>query len=362
MLHRLDHYASLTRAVARLDRDSYEARGAIYDRAQNALVRRLSAADPPYSQADFDMELLAFRYAVRRIECGDDGAEADGDHEIGSPQIGHPKPPLIPSAAVSAQARSGPLEPEKVRPARRSIAGRVTRQATFAAGVLGIGMAGYAVMTGELVLPGLTGPWLTEAGLTEPGLPERLGESSPLAGRDDAVAQQGVVYDDPPNDPNAVKAVGKVFWRTRTEPAGAQGERVVQLDLQVPQRRLAMAMTMRRAPPGDAMSHLIEIRFLREDGQPDADIANIGVLSMTTAEHARRVALTAQVVRVTPGVFLVGLSGNAVAREQNERYLKELTWLDIPLTYRGDVPGTLAIEKGAEGERIINEALDRWRR
>src|ERR1043166_7376312 len=77
MLHRVDHYSSLARAVARLGRDSYEARGAIYDRAQKALEKRLSAADPPYSQADLDQQLLAFRYAVRRIEFGDDDAALD---------------------------------------------------------------------------------------------------------------------------------------------------------------------------------------------------------------------------------------------------------------------------------------------
>src|SRR5262249_56120202 len=71
MLLKVDHYTSLARAVGRLDRDSYEARGAIYDRALAALVKRLNAAEPPYAQADIDMELLAFREAVRRVEFGD---------------------------------------------------------------------------------------------------------------------------------------------------------------------------------------------------------------------------------------------------------------------------------------------------
>src|SRR5215470_19676987 len=71
MLLKVDHYTSLARAVARVDRDSYEARGAIYDRALSALVKRLNTALPPYSHADIEMELLAFREAVRRVEFGD---------------------------------------------------------------------------------------------------------------------------------------------------------------------------------------------------------------------------------------------------------------------------------------------------
>src|SRR5262249_62328448 len=68
MLLKVDHYTSLARAVGRLDRDSYEARGAVYDRALAALIKRLNAAEPPYAQADIDMELLAFREEVRRGE------------------------------------------------------------------------------------------------------------------------------------------------------------------------------------------------------------------------------------------------------------------------------------------------------
>src|SRR5262249_17810723 len=71
MVPKIDHYVPLLRAVASLDRTSYEARGAIYDRALAIVVERLGATVPPPSQADIDQELLAFRAAVRRIEFGD---------------------------------------------------------------------------------------------------------------------------------------------------------------------------------------------------------------------------------------------------------------------------------------------------
>src|SRR2546430_17054749 len=71
MVPKIDHYAPLLRAVASLDRTSYEARGAIYDRALAAMMERLGATVPPCSQADIDQELLAFRAAIRRIEFGD---------------------------------------------------------------------------------------------------------------------------------------------------------------------------------------------------------------------------------------------------------------------------------------------------
>src|SRR5437899_9771335 len=66
-----DHFASLLRAVASVEHTSYEVRGAIYDRAQGDLMERLDAAEPPWSDADIEQELLAFRAAVRRVEFGD---------------------------------------------------------------------------------------------------------------------------------------------------------------------------------------------------------------------------------------------------------------------------------------------------
>src|SRR6266581_5146716 len=71
MVPKIDHYAPLLRAVASLDRTSYEARGAIYDRALAMMMEHLGATVPPCSQADIDQELLAFRAAIRRIEFGD---------------------------------------------------------------------------------------------------------------------------------------------------------------------------------------------------------------------------------------------------------------------------------------------------
>ena len=62
MLLKVDHYTSL----ARVDRDSYEARGAVYDRALTALVKRLNAALPPYSPADIEMEARPQRSPSRR--------------------------------------------------------------------------------------------------------------------------------------------------------------------------------------------------------------------------------------------------------------------------------------------------------
>jgi hypothetical protein len=106
MLPNVDHFTPLSRAVASIDRDSYAARFAVYDREYQALLRRLTTADSPVSDADIAREQQAFRDAVRRIEF------ADADDE----------PTLVPQDEPVAEAPPGlrrdPVWPQ-VRPPRR---------------------------------------------------------------------------------------------------------------------------------------------------------------------------------------------------------------------------------------------------
>jgi hypothetical protein len=92
MMPNVDHFTPLSRAVASIDRDSYAARFAIYDREHKALLRRLATADSPLSDADVAREEQAFRDAIRRIEF------ADADDQ----------PTLVPQDEPAAEAPPAP--------------------------------------------------------------------------------------------------------------------------------------------------------------------------------------------------------------------------------------------------------------
>src|SRR5262249_29214409 len=149
---------------------------------------------------------------------------------------------------------------------------------------------------------------------------------------------------------------GTAVWRARPEVSDAKGGSssfVLQLDLVIPERKLSMTMSMRKEAASSAMSHLMEIRFLREDKQPDGDIANIANVIMAANLHGQRSPLAGRVVRVAPGVFLFGLLNSGAEREQNLSNLKEMNWFQFPLTYRNGSLGLLTAEKGAVGERAL---------
>ena len=267
---------------------------------------------------------------------------------------------MLPAEGETTADADPMIAPEEVRPGdaaeleapalltrkRTPLSGLLIRRTILAILLLGIGALAYGHATGEFELP-----WLNEL----------AGDGTIMQLARNPDAQQAIVIDGDPSDPDEGKAVGKALWRVQSEQSDAKAAiAILQLDLEIPARRLMMSMSMRPEAAGGVMSHLIEIRFLREDHTPDADIANIGSLYMATAEQTRGTALTGRVMRVAPGVFLFGLGGLDSERERNLSNLKEQPWIDIPLTYRNGARGLLAVEKGEAGNRVISEVLAAW--
>src|SRR6185312_11636832 len=63
-----DYQPLLARALKGLDRNTSEARRAVYDRARQALLNQLGSANPPMPDADITRERLALEDAIRKTE------------------------------------------------------------------------------------------------------------------------------------------------------------------------------------------------------------------------------------------------------------------------------------------------------
>jgi hypothetical protein len=239
---------------------------------------------------------------------------------------------------------------------RKPIVGRIVRRTLLAALLLGLGIGGYSIVRGDIELP-----FLAKFAKYANGVAKNdTSTAKPAA----ATGSQAIIFDSNPPNTEGSKAFGNVVWHVRSEPATAQraASTVLQFETKIPDRQLFLNMSMRPEASGGAMSHLIELRFVRADGQPDPDVDNIASVVMTTVEQQRPRVLVGRVQKVAPGVFYIGLSGQASDREQNLRFLTEDTWFDIPLTYRNGATGVLGIEKGSDGEQAVNEAIGEWSR
>jgi hypothetical protein len=179
-----------------------------------------------------------------------------------------------------------------------------------------------------------------------------------------AVAQRAVLYEENPGagGQQLQTFVGTAVWKTETvNPGpGRPPELGLRVDVEVPDRKMTVTMTLRRNPDQTLpASHTVEVQFVTP-GDPFGGVANLPGIRAKTTETAQGAPLVGLVVRVIPGFFLVGLSAIEADREQNLSLLRERGWLDVPFVYNNGRRAVLVIEKGTPGERAVNEVVAAW--
>jgi hypothetical protein len=337
MAAKYDYFAMLSVAVAGLERDAYAARGAIYDREHKALLRRLLSPDSTFTNAEIDEEQHAFREAVRRIEFASDV------DEIEQVLRRRPMPQDVNPAMRADFPGDAELPAAMVPKAKRPIFGRVIGRIFLAMLLLAVAAFGWGYGTGQM-------PWLTRL----------VGQRAPPPV--EAPSGRAILFDGELTNLNEKHAVGQAVWRSTLAPArdGGVAGPILHLDARVPERKLALQLSMQQEVPGGAMSHLIHLRFVLPNGQPDDSIEDVLNILTRTDAATGRTSLPGSMITVAPGIFLFGLDGQANARQMGMRQLKGMRWMDLPLRYRNGARGILTIEVGAEGQKVINAAVAKW--
>src|SRR6476619_422881 len=201
-----------------------------------------------------------------------------------------------------------------------------------------------------------------------PKIADRIGQSgttSPSTANAPAaaVAQKVVLYDEDPSDPQRKRYVGSALWRTETiSPGpGLAPELAIRADIEIPERKLRMTWSLRRnTDKALPASHTIEIMFTLPADFPEGGIGNVPGVLMKQSEQARGVPLAGLAVKVTNGYFLLGLSAVEADQQRNIQLLKEREWFDVPVVYTSGKRAILAMEKGAPGTRVFEEAFRAW--
>lgn len=195
------------------------------------------------------------------------------------------------------------------------------------------------------------------------GQPTQPGQQTAPAGPIPAVAQRVVLYEEDPAVPEGNRYVGSALWRTETVSPGPglSPELAIRADVEIPERRLAMTMSIRRnTDPALPASHTVEIMFNLPADFAFGGVANVPGLLMKEAEQMRGAPLSGLAVKVTNNFFLIGLSAVESDVQRNLQLLRERAWFDIPMVYNNNRRAILAIEKGNPGERAFAEGFAAW--
>jgi len=177
----------------------------------------------------------------------------------------------------------------------------------------------------------------------------------------DGTRPRAILYDEDPSNPKGQQFVGSVTWRV--EPIKTEGqpdEVAAHAEVDMPSRGLRVTISFRRNLDSSLpASHVIDLGF-QWPTAAGGGVANVPGILMKSNEQARGTPLAGLAVKVTGGVFLVGLSNVAVDRERNLKLLSERSWFDIPMVYANQRRGILAIEKGEPGEQVFKTAFTAW--
>jgi len=121
-------------------------------------------------------------------------------------------------------------------------------------------------------------------------------------------------------------------------------------------------MTIRRnADASLPASHTIDLRVTFADGAEIKGIKDMRVPLMRRDDPPSQDSLAGVRVKISDSYFLVGLNRADADVAHNVDLLASRGWFDFPMLLNDDRIAKLTFEKGADGERILNEALAAWK-
>jgi hypothetical protein len=157
-------------------------------------------------------------------------------------------------------------------------------------------------------------------------------------------------------------SLGSVVWSTIPAAAGQPGTVAVKAEADIPDLKLHAVMTLRKnTDPSLPASHTIDLRVTFADGAEIKGIKDMRVPMMRRDDPPSQDALSGVRVKISDSYFLVGLNRGDAELAHNVDLVANRGWFDFPMLLNDDRIAKLTFEKGADGERIINDALAAWK-
>ena len=177
------------------------------------------------------------------------------------------------------------------------------------------------------------------------------------------VAHRAAILVDSPADQQRMKTyTGTVVWRVeQVKREGKPTATVLRAEIDIPAAKTQVTLTLQKNIDATlSASHLMDLRFTIAAGGDLPGVRAIKVPELRREETPAGDPLNGVPVPFAENVFTVGLTrGDAEAR--NIELLVSRNWIDVPILLSNEKLAKLTFEKGATGERAMNEALAAWK-
>lgn len=175
------------------------------------------------------------------------------------------------------------------------------------------------------------------------------------------VGQRAALLVEAPDEAQRVKTYfGAVVWKL--ERSSPEALPVLRADVNLPDARLDATMLIsRNIDPNAIASHVITLRFAPGVDSAISSVTEIEAPSMRQEERPVGEALEGRAAPVQANYFFVGLIRDATMTAHNLELLKTRAWIDVPMRLSSGKIAKLTFEKGALGDRLLDQALEAWK-
>jgi hypothetical protein len=158
-------------------------------------------------------------------------------------------------------------------------------------------------------------------------------------------------------------SLGSVVWSAIPAAPGQPASTVaVKAEADIPDLKMHAVMTLRKnTDPSLPASHTVDLRVTFGDGAEIKGIKDMRVPMMRRDDPPSQDALSGVRVKISDSYFLIGLNRGDAELAHNVDLIANRGWFDFPMLLNDDRIAKLTFEKGADGERIINDALAAWK-
>jgi hypothetical protein len=192
-----------------------------------------------------------------------------------------------------------------------------------------------------------------------PQRPAVVEQAAPVAQRSAILVQAAV------NDMQNVEThIGTTVWRLEeSRRPGANGSPAVRADVDIATVGIKFVLLIEKNNDATLRaSHMMTLRFLPQEGAALPGVAEIGSPQMRNETSPAVEPLAGAQAKITDNIYIVALSADPTLVSRNVDTLKTRGWFDFPIRLSDGRISKITIEKGAPGDRLIEQALEQWQR
>jgi hypothetical protein len=177
-----------------------------------------------------------------------------------------------------------------------------------------------------------------------------------------AAGRAAMLIASPDNPQKPMVNLGSTVWSAIPAAPDQPATVAVKAEADIPDLKMHATMILRKnTDPSLEATHTIDLKFAFADGAPIVGFKDVGLPQMRMLDSTAAEALSSVKVKISDVYFLIALAKGEQDLARNLDLIKTHAWFDFPLLLNDDRIAKLVFQKSADGDAILQGALEAWK-